>query len=167
MKSIGYSIMALIFFYLFLMVQFPYGALQEYLAQNFGRLNMGRINIGKVSLSFPFDISLQNISWTSENLGMQFPDLIMGVNIMETLFGNMDIEIKALKNPRRLQGRYEQSVKEGSLRLRLDHPDLKVAYKNGYSLTISISGEAQLRWLGENYEKLNGELWALIAKGEI
>ncbi|MGB9699662.1 MAG: hypothetical protein ACPL5I_09785 [Thermodesulfobacteriota bacterium] len=167
MKTIGYSLLALFLFYIFLLIQFPYEAIKENLARNFAQLNMGKLKIGKVSPSFPFDLSLQNISWDSENLGMQIPDLIMGLNIIKTILGKTDIEIKDLKNRQRLQGWYYQEAKEGSLRLLLEHTELKVAYKNDFSLTVRISGEAKLRWMGQNYEKVNGEVWALLQRGEI
>jgi type II secretion system protein N len=167
MKTIGYSLLALILFYLFLLMQFPYEAIKENLARSFAQLNMGKLKIGKVRPFFPFDLSLQNISWNSENMGMQIPDLIMGLNIIKTVLGKTEIEIKDLKNPQRLQGKYYQEVKEGSLRLLLDHTELKVAYKNNFSLSVSISGEAKLRWLGQNYEKVNGEFWALLQRREI
>lgn len=167
MRTIGYFLLAIIIFYLSLLAQFPYEAIKENLSRNFNQLNMGKLRIGKVSASFPFDLSMQNITWNSENLGMRIPDLIFGINIIKTVLGNTDIEIKDLKNPQRLQGRYNQAAKEGSLRIRLDNTELKVAYKNDFSLTVSMSGEAKLRWLGENYEKINGEIWTLLQRREI
>lgn len=167
MKIMGYSLLAAILFYFFLLWQFPYEAIKENFSRNFNQLNMGILKIGKVSPSFLFAFSLENINWKSENLGMQIPDLIMGINIIKAVLGNKDIEIKDLKNPQRLHARYNQNIKEGSLRMRLENTELKVAYKNDFSLFISLSGEAKLRWMGENYEKINGELWAVLQRGKI
>lgn len=167
MKTIGYSILALLLFYLFLLFQFPYEAINENLARNFSQLNMGILKIGKVSPSFPFDFSLQNITWNAESLGIQIPDLLMGIDLIKTFLGNTDIEIKDLRNAQRLRGRYYQKIKEGSLRMRLDNAELKMGYKNEFSLTTIISGEVNLRWAGENYEKINGELWVLLQRREI
>lgn len=163
----GYSLLAAILFYLFLLFQFPYEAIKENFSRNFNQLNIGILKIGKVTPSFLFDFSLENITWNSENLGMQIPDLITGINIIKAVLGKTDIQIKDLKNPQRFHGRYNQDIKEGSLRIRLENTELKVAYKNDFSLSISLSGEAKLRWMGENYERINGELWAVLQRGKI
>ncbi|MGQ9695493.1 MAG: hypothetical protein ACUVWV_12215 [Thermodesulfobacteriota bacterium] len=167
MKALGYSILALILFYLFLLVQFPYDAIKKKVALDFAQSNMGNLKIGQVGPSFPFDLYLQNISWNIENLGIQIPDLIVGVNIYKTVLGNIDIEINDLKNPPRLYGKYFSAMKEGSLKIRLDKTELKAIYKKDYSLNINISGEAKLQWVGENYEKVDGEFWVLLQIGGI
>lgn len=167
MKTIGYFLLALILFYLFLLVQFPYEAIKKKVALNFAQSNMGNLKIGKVGPSFPFDLSLQNISWNIEDLGIQIPDLIVGINLYKTVLGNIDIEINDLKNPPCLYGKYFSAMKEGSLKIRLDKTELKATYKKDYSLNLNMSGEAKLQWVGENYEKVDGEFWVLLQRGDI
>ncbi len=167
LKGIGYSFLGIILFYIFLLVQFPYEVIKEELTRNLANLNLGKFKIGKVSPSFPLALSLQNITWSSENLGVQIPDLMASLNIIKTIIGYADIEIKDLEDTRRLQARYYLATKEGSLRIRLDKAKVEADYKNDYSFNISLSGDLKLQWVGENYEKIDGEFWTIMERGEI
>lgn len=166
-KTLGYSISFLILFYFFLLVEFPYEVIKKKITQSFEESNICKLQIRKVGPSLPFDFYLQDISLNLENWRIQIPDLNIGINIFKSLLGKTDLEIKDLINGQLLWAKYNYAGKEGGVQIRLYNMELKAAYKNDYSFPFRLNGEAKLRWVGAYYERVNGQLWALLQRGKL
>lgn len=169
MKKLGYLIFFLFLFYIFLLCLFPYQALKKNMESNFEEITFLKLKIGKIGPSWPFHFYLRDISLNSESLVVQIPDLRLQINLFSPLWGKKYMEIRNLQNRGQqiIRGKYYWAGKEGSLQILLQNSEIKASYENKFFLSLNLNGEANLKWEGENFERLNGQAWTLLKRKEL
>jgi type II secretion system protein N len=153
-------------FYFFLLAQFPYDGIKKAIVQSFEETLPLTLSIGQVGPSFPVNLLLENIRVQAEPFSMQIPDLTIYPILMGFLQGESGFDLAEPGNSSRLQGKFRQERNKNRLNLLLNNMEIQTASKE-FSFSLKLSGEASLQWEGENLEKGNGQVWALLKRSEI
>lgn len=164
---LGYFIFGLFLFYLFLLWQFPYTQMKRAMAQAFEESVPLTLSIGQVAPSFPAGLCLENIRISSDSLSFRVPDLTLSPGLLSLLKGKTDLAIGDSKKFSRVQGRFQQEKTQNHLNLRLNQTEVQASSPKGFSFVLKLSGEVSMQWEGEDLEKGNGQVWALLERSEV
>ena len=165
---LGYFIFGLFLFYLFLLWQFPSTQTKRAMVEAFEETFPLTLSIGQVRPSFPVSLRLENIRISSASLSFQVPDLILTPHLHGFLIGETDLAIGDSKNSSRLLARFRQEKRKNYLSLRLNQAEIQASSpKKGFSFLLRLSGEGSMQWEGEDVEKGNGQVWALLERSEV
>jgi type II secretion system protein N len=167
MLIFGYTLFAFSLFYLFFLWQFPYEGVKKAIIQSFAETLPLNLSIGRIGPSFPLQLHLEKINIRSNTLFFQFPDVAVQSNLINFFGGATNIYVKDLPTAQRLQGEFVAEENQNRMKIQLNNLEIKAFLPNEFSVPVKLSGEATLQWVGENFEKLNGQAWALLQRGEI
>ncbi len=167
MPIFGYILFAFSLFYLFFLWQFPYEGVKKAIIQSFAETLPLNLSIERVGPSFPLQLHLEKINVRSNTLLLQIPDLTVQPNFINFVLGKTAIYVKDLLTSQRLQCEFVAENNQNRLKIRLNNLEIKAFLTSEFSMPVKLSGEATLQWVGENFEKLNGQAWALLQRGEI
>jgi type II secretion system protein N len=167
MTIFGYTLFAFSLFYLFFLWQFPYEGVKKAIIQSFAETLPLNLSIERVGPSFPLQLHLEKINIRSNTLLLQIPDLTVQPNFINFIWGRTNIYVKDLPTSQRLQGEFISDKNQNRMKIQLNNLEIKAFLPNEFSVPVKLSGEATLQWVGENFEKLNGQAWALLQRGEI
>jgi type II secretion system protein N len=164
---LGSFILGLVLFYLFFLWQFPYAQVRKAMVQAFEETVPLTLSIGQVGPSFPANLRVENIRVSSDSLSFRVPDLTLHFSLLSFLTGKTHLAIRDSKNSSRLEGRFRQEKNKNRLNLQLNQMEVKTQSSEEFSFLLKLSGEASFQWEGENWEKGNGQAWALLERSEI
>ena len=164
---LGSFILGLVLFYLFFLWQFPYAQVRKAMVQAFEETVPLTLSIGQVGPSFPANLRIENIRVSSDSLSFRVPDLTLHSNLLSFLTGKTHLDIRDSNNSSRLEGRFRQEKNKNRLNLQLNQMEVKTQSSKEFSFLLKLSGEASFQWEGENWEKGNGQAWALLERSEI
>jgi type II secretion system protein N len=164
---IGYICFFISLFYCFFLWQFPYESLRREIIRSFEENVPLTLSVGKVGPSFPFTLCLQDIKISSGKVSVQIPDMRVEPDLLGFLRGNAGYGLVNAENPERLLGEYRLVKKENLLRIRGKEMTVQTSSPKEFSLQVLLSGEANLKWVGENPEKGEGQIWVLLRKNAL
>jgi len=167
MPIFGYLLFSISLFYLFFIWQFPYERVKRNIIQGFEDTFPFHLSIGRVGPSFPANLFIEDIKVQSASASFQIPDLSIHPNLPGFFFGKTGFVLRDSKSLQRLQGEFQQEKIQGRMKIRLDRLEVKAFSPKEYSFLIKLSGEATLKWTGEEMEKGSGQGWVLLERGEI
>ena len=165
MPTLGYTLCALSLFYLFFLWQFPYDRVKKAIIQSFTETLPIDLSIEKLGPSFPLQFHLEKINIRAGNFSFQIPDVTVRPNLINYILGKPDLHVSDWPTFQRLQGEFVAEKKRNRIKILLNNLEIKVFLPNEGSLPVKLSGEANLQWPGENFEKLNGQAWVLLQRG--
>ena len=166
-QVVGYLVGGLAFFYAFFLWQFPYDRVKGAAIQSFEETLPLNLSIGRVGPSFPFRLRFEDIRIESGLLSFQIPDLTLRPVLLSLFLGRMEVTLKGSKNPERFRAEFEQEKSLGRVKIWLHGVEIQASSPKEFSCLMKGSGEASLQWPGENWEKISGQAWALLERGEI
>ena len=164
---LGYFLLGVILFYLFLSWQFPYDQMKKAIKQNFEESLPLTLIIGRVGPSFPFGLRVENIRVSSDSLSFGIPDLVFNLRLLSLLTGETHLNFGDAKNSSRLQGKFSREKLRNRFDLRLNQVEVNASSSQEFSFSLKVSGEAFFQWEEKYWEKGNGQGWALLERGEI
>jgi type II secretion system protein N len=167
MQICGYLIFSLSLFYLFLLWQFPYDQLKKAMIQGFEETIPFKLSITKMGPSFPCGLLIENIRLDSGALLFQLPDVSLHPNLLSFFRGESSFKVQDLGNSPRLRGEFHVQENQSRVKFRLDNLEVKTSAQKGISFQMKLSGEGTFQWRGEDFEKMKGQAWALLERGEI
>src|SRR4030043_541834 len=167
MPIVGYILFSAALFYLFFLGQFPYERVKKNIVQSFEDAFPFRLSIGRVGPYFPVNLLIEDIRIASAAANFQLPDMDIHPNLPGFIFGKTGFSLKDAKSLQRPHGEFQQEKTQGKMKIRLNHLVVKAFSPKGYSFPLKLSGEATLKWTGEETEKGNGQAWVWLEKGEI
>jgi len=167
MPTLGYTLFAFSLLYLFFLWQFPYEGVKKVILQSFAETLPLNLSIERVRPSFPLQLHLEKIKIRSNNLLFQIPDMAVQPNLINIILGKTNIYVKDLPTAQRLQGEFITEKNQNRMKIQLNNLEIRAFFPNEFSVPVKLSGEATIQWLGEDFEKLNGQAWALLQRGEI
>jgi type II secretion system protein N len=164
MQIFGYIFFALSLFYFFFIWQFPHEEVRKAIVQSVAETLPLNFSIGKVGPSFPLQLRLEKINIRSASLSLQIPDLTVQTNPINFFLGKTTIYVKDLSPSQRLQSEFVAEKNRNRIKIRLNNLEIKTFLADGSLIPIKLSGEATMQWVGENWEKSNGQAWALLKR---
>ena len=164
---LGSLILGLVLFYLFFLWQFPYAQVRKAMVQAFEETVPLTLSIGQVGPSFPANLRVENIRVSSDSLSFRVPDLTLHSNLLSFFTGKTHLAIRDSNNSSRLEGRFRQEKNKNRLNLQLNQMEVKTQSSKEFSFLVKLSGEASFQWEGQDWEKGNGQAWALLERSEI
>jgi type II secretion system protein N len=169
MQILSYFIVSLLFFYFFFLWQFPYFQIKEAIVQGFEEAIPFKLSIGRVGPSLPANLLIENIRLDSGSLLFQFPDIRLHPNLLSFFWGEVGFNLEDLGGSQRLRGEFQSAKKEkhGRMKIWLNNLVIKTSTREDLSFQLKLSGEATLKWVGEDYEKGDGQAWALLERGQM
>ncbi len=166
LSILGYCVFGVFLFYLFFLWQLPYDHLKKVIIQGFEETVPIKLAIGKVRLSFPHSLTIEKIQIRSESFSGQIPDLTLKPNLWGLLWGKREFHLVDSRS-QRLRTDYIWEKNQGRMRLLLNQWEIKTSWPQGGSFPLKLSGEVTFQWPGEDWEKGNGQAWALIERGTL
>jgi len=164
---LGYFLLGVLFFCAFFLWQFPYDRLTNAWIQNLEGSLPVSLSIDRLSRVFPGSFKLEKIRVRTDSLSFLFPDLILRPHFPGLILGKPAFDLADTKNPSRVWGQFRQEKNRNGLNLRLNQMEVQAfSGKEGY-FSIRLSGEASLLWEGKDFDRGEGQLWALLERGEI
>jgi type II secretion system protein N len=167
MQILGYLIFGLSLFYIFFLWQFPYDQLKKAIIQRFEETSPLKLSIVRMGPSYPYNLFIQNIHIDSGALLFQVPDLILHPNLLGLFWGERSLSLQDLANTPRLRGEYRMEKNQRRVKILLNNLEIKASAQKETSFQMKLSGEATFQWLGKDFERGNGQAWALLQRGEI
>jgi len=164
---LGYFLLGVLFFCAFLLWRFPYDRLTKAWIQNLeGSLPL-ILSMDRVSPVFPWSLKAENIRVRAGSLSFRLPDLVLRPHFSGLIRGKPAFDLADTGNPSRVSGQFRQEKNRNSLNLRLNQMEVQAFAGKESSFPIRLSGEASLRWEGKDFDRGDGQLWALLERGEI
>ncbi len=163
----GSIVLGGILFYLFLLWQFPYEEVRRAIIQRAGDSSPVAVAIERVRPSFPAGLRIEKIKVSGSDLALQIPELILEPRVFSFLQGKADLSLEEARPSPRVRGSFTQEGEGNRLTLRLNQADLQASSPKDFSFGMKLSGEMDFRWKGEKWEMGNGQVWALLERGEI
>jgi type II secretion system protein N len=167
MQILGYLIFSLSLFYFFFLWQFPYDQLKKAIIQGFEEAVPLKLSITRMGPSFPCDLLIENIRIDSGALLFQLPDLSLHPNLFSFLWGEGGFSLQDTASSSRLRGEFHMQKKQSRVKIQLNNLEIKTSAQKEASFQMKLSGEGTFQWMGEDFEKGNGQAWALLERGEI
>jgi len=167
MQILAYLLFSLSLFYFFFLVQFPYDQVKKTIIQGFEETLPLKLSIARVRPFFPSDLLIENIMIESGTLLFEVPDLSLHPNLPGFFWGKMNFDLRDLGNSQRLRGEFQSEKNQHRIEIRLHNLEMKASSQKEISLPLRLSGEATLHWAEDDFEKGNGQAWALLERGEI
>jgi type II secretion system protein N len=167
MQIIGYGVFVLCLFYGFLLWQFPYEELRKEIIRNCGENLPFNLTIQKIGPSFPLNLKIHNARVQSGSLFLEVPDLKIQPDLWGILWGRTEYRFGDARNSGWLAGEYRLINNENTLKISIKEIAVKASSPKEFSLTIVLSGEANLKWVGENLQEGNGQVWLLLKKSDL
>ncbi len=164
---LGYLLLGILLFWAFFLWQFPYDRLAKAWIQNFERSLPLSLSIDRVSPVFPWCLKLENIRVGADSLSFRIPDLVFRPYFPGLILGKPAFDLADTGNPSRVLGEFRQEKNRNGLNLRLNQMEVQAFSGKESSFPIRLSGEASLQWEGRDFDRGEGQLWALLERGEI
>ena len=166
-KVVGISLLGLALFYGLFIWQFPYDQVKTSIVQGFEKVVPLRLSIGRVGPGFPLRLIFENIRFQSSTFVFQVPDLQIRPHLGDFLLGRKEFDLEDTQNSQRIHAEFSQEKNQGLFKVRLNGVEIKTSSPDRFSLSLTLSGEASFRWMGDEVEKGRGQAWALLERGEI
>ena len=167
LSYLKYLVLGVVLFYAFFLWQFPYDQLKKGIIQNLEEALPLTVSISRVRPSFPAGLRLENIRAGADSISFRIPDLTLSPNVLGLLLGGADFALRDSINPSRLEGRFRQEKNMNRLNIRLNQMEIQTSSPKEFAFGVKLSGEATLQWEGDDWEKGNGQAWALLERSEI
>jgi type II secretion system protein N len=167
MQILGYLLFGFSLFYVFFLWQFPYDQIKKTIIHGFEETFPMKLSIGTVGPSFPSRIHIENILIDSGSLLFQIPDVSLHPKLVDFLRGKTAFDLEALGKSQHLHGEFRSEEKQSRVNIRLNNLVIRTSAPKEISFPLKLSGEATFQWVGEDFEKANGQGWALLERGEI
>ncbi len=167
-KSIlGYFLLGVLLFCAFFLWQFPYDRLKNAWLQNLEGSLPFSLSIDRVAPVFPWYLKLEHIRVGADSLSFRFPDLVLRPHFPGLILGKPAFDLADTGNPSRVGGQFRREKNRNGLNLKLNQMEVQAFSGKESAFPIRLSGEASLQWEGIDFDRGNGELWALLERGEI
>ena len=163
---LGYFLAGVLFFYAFFLWQFPYDRLKNAWVQSFEEALPLSLSIGRLAPVLPWGLRLEDVRVGTDSLSFRLPDLILRPDLPAFLAGKTGLSLQEAGSPARLAGKFRQEKNKNDFRLQLNKAEVQALAGKEISFRLRLSGEGAFEWLGEDWEKGNGQLWALLERGE-
>jgi type II secretion system protein N len=167
MQILGYFLFGFSLFYVFLLWQFPFDQIKKTIIQGFEETLPMKLAIGRVAPSFPSNIIMESIFIDSGSLLFQVPDVRLHPKLLGFFGGKTGFDFEAPGKSQRLHGEFLSEKSQNRMKIRLDNLMIRTAGPKDFSCQMKLSGEAMFQWVGEEFERGNGQGWALLERGEI
>jgi len=167
MIILGYLVISLTLVYFFFLFQFPYDQLKRTIIRGFEETLPLRLSIATVRASFPSDLLIEDINIESGTFLFEVPDLSLQPNFPGFFWGRRSYNLKDLGNRQSLSGEFQSEKDQHRIKIRLHGLEIKASSQKEISFPMKVSGEAMFEWMGDDFEKGNGQVWALLERGEI
>ena len=164
---LGYFLLGVLLFCAFFLWQFPYDRLKNAWIQNLEGTLPFSLSIDRVTPVFPCYLKLERIRVGADSLSLRFPDLVLRPHFPGLILGRPGFDLADTRNPSRVGGRFRREKNRNKLNLRLNQMEIQALFGKESSFPIRLSGEASLQWEGRDFARGDGELWALLERGEI
>jgi len=164
---LGYFLLGVLFFWAFFLWQFPYDRLTNAWIRNFEGSLPVSLAIDRVSGVFPGSLKLEKIRVRADSLSFLFPDLILRPHFPGLILGKPAFDLADTRNPPWVWGQFRREKNRNGLNLRLNQMEVQALSGEENSFSIRLSGEASLLWEGKDLDRGEGQLWALLERGEI
>lgn len=164
---LGYFLLGVLLFCAFFLWQFPYDRLKNAWIQNLEGSLPFSLSIDRVTPVFPCYLKLERIRVGADSLSLRFPDLVLRPHFPGLILGKPGFDLADTGNPSRVGGRFRREQNRNNLDLRLNQMEVQALFGKESSFPIRLSGEASLQWEGRDFDRGDGELWALLERGEI
>ncbi len=163
---VGYFLAGVLFFYAFFLWQFPYDRLKHAWVQGFEEALPLRLSIARLSPVLPWGLRLEGIRLGTEALSLRLPDLILRPDLAAFLAGRAGVSLEDAESSSRLAGKFRREKGKNAVSLVLDKAEVQAYSGKETSFRIRLSGEGSFDWVGEDWARGNGQLWALLERGE-
>jgi len=167
MQILGYLLFSLLLFYFFFLWQFPYHQVKKAIIQGFEEAVPLGLSIGRIRPSFPSNLLIENVRIESGSLIFQVPDMSLHPTLPGFFWGKTRFKLADLGNPQRLGGEFQSEKDQHIIKIRLHNLEMKASSQKEISFPMKLSGEAMFQWVGDDFEKGDGQAWALLERGEI
>jgi type II secretion system protein N len=167
MPILGYTLFALLLFYLFFLYQFPYEGVKKAIIQSVAATLPIDLSIEKLRPSFPWQLHLEKINIRSGTFLIQIPDLRINPNPINFILGKTNFYVTDWPLSQRLQGEFLVEKNQNHIKIQLNNLEIKAYGPEQFSFAMKLSGETTLQWVGENFGQLKGQAWVLLQKGEM
>jgi type II secretion system protein N len=167
MQILGYLLFGFSLFYAFFLWQFPYDQIKKTIIQGFEETFPMKLAIGRVAPSFPSNITIESIFIDSGSLLFQVPDVRLHPKLLGFAWGKTGFSFEVPGKSQQLHGEFLSEKRQNRVNIRLNHLVVRTASPKDIAFQMKLSGEAMLQWVGEEFERGNGQGWALLERGEI
>jgi type II secretion system protein N len=164
---LGYFLLGVLLFCTFFLWQFPYDRLKNVWIQNLEGSLPFSLSIDRLTPVFPCYLKLERIRVGADSISFRFPDLVLRPHFPGLILGKPGFDLADTGNPSRVGGNFRWEKNRNNLNLRLNQMEVQALFGKEGSFPIRLSGEASLQWEGRDFDRGNGELWALLERGEI
>ena len=163
---LGYFLAGVLFFYAFFLWQFPYDRLKNAWVQSFEEAMPVTLSIGRLAPVLPWGLRLEDIRVGTDSLSFRLPDLVLRPDLPAFLSGKTGLGLEDAGSSARLTGKFRQEKNKTGFSLRLNKAEVRAVSEKEISFRVQLSGEGSFEWMGEDWEKGSGQLWALLERGE-
>ena len=163
---LGYLLAGVLFFYAFFLWQFPYDRLKDAWVQSFEEALPLNLSIGRLGPALPWGLRLENVRVGRDTLSFRLPDLVLRPDLPAFLGRGAGVSLEDAGDPARLAGKFRREKNKNGLSLRLNKAEAQAYAGKETSFRVRLSGEGAFEWEGGDWEKGNGQLWALLERGE-
>jgi len=164
MQVIGYFLFALSLFYMFFLWQFPYEGLRRAIILSFEENLPVNLLIQEAKPSLPLNLILEKIRMETGPLSVTLPDVKVDPDWLGLLSGQTRFAFTDPGNSDQFRGTYGVANQQGDLRLQAKELEIHASSGKQFSLRVSLSGEARLQWVGEDYARGQGQIWFSLRK---
>ena len=163
---LGYILAGVLFFYAFFLWQFPYDRLKNAWVRSFEEALPLSLVIGRLAPVLPWGLRLDDVRVGTDTLSFRLPDLVLRPELAAFLAGRAGVSLEDAGSSARLAGKFRREKNKNGLSLRLNKAEVQAYAGKETSFRIRLSGEGAFDWVGEDWAKGNGQLWALLERGE-
>jgi len=163
---LGYILAGVLFFYAFFLWQFPYDRLKNAWVQSFEEALPLSLVIGRLAPVLPWGLRLDDVRVGTDTLSFRLPDLVLRPELAAFLAGRAGVSLEDAGSSARLAGKFRREKNKNGLSLRLNKAEVQAYAGKETSFRVRLSGEGAFDWVGEDWAKGNGQLWALLERGE-
>jgi type II secretion system protein N len=163
---LGYFLAGALFFYAFFLWQFPYDRLKSAWVQSFEEALPLRLSIGRMAPVLPWGLRLEDVRVGTDSLSFRLPDLVLRPDLAAFLTGKAGLSLQDAGSSARLAGTFRREKNKNGFSLRLNKAEVQALAGKETSFRVRLSGEGALEWVGEDWDKGDGQLWALLERGE-
>ena len=163
---LAYFLAGVLFFYAFFLWQFPYDRLKNAWVQSFEEALPLSLSIGRMAPVLPWGLRLEDVRVGTDSFSFRLPDLVLRPDLPAFLAGRTGLGLEDGGSPARLAGRFRREKNKNGFSLRLNKEEVQAYAGKETSFRVRLSGEGAFEWVGEDWAKGNGQLWALLERGE-
>lgn len=163
---LGYILAGVLFFYAFFLWQFPYDRLKNAWVRSFEEALPLSLAIGRLAPVLPWGLRLDDVRVGTDTLSFRLPDLVLRPELAAFLAGRAGVSLEDAGSSARLAGKFRREKNKNGLSLQLNKAEVQAYAGKETTFRIRLSGEGSFDWVGEDWAKGNGQLWALLERGE-